>query len=165
MEIENQQRMELLPELLLKSEITNEIIKPGYNTSEFWITMASTIIPNLITVLAIFKLVPNEAVSTLSTALVAVVGGIITITVALKYIKSRTELKTKYISVEHMRNMENQRINDNAMENQRMENDNAMENQRINDRTIENKQYLLFNLYDRQIIDKEAVLKEVFKKN
>lgn len=70
---------------------------PGYATSEFWITLVATIIPNLITVLAIFKLVPNEVASTLSAALVSVVGGLITIFVSLKYIKSRTEVKMKSI--------------------------------------------------------------------
>lgn len=72
-----------------------EPVKPGYETSEFWITLVSTLIPNLITLLAIFKIVPNEIASTLATSLVAVISGIITIIVAIRYIKSRTEVKIK----------------------------------------------------------------------
>ena len=75
-------------------------VVPGIQTSEFWITLVSTIIPNLITVLAIFKLVPNEVASTLSAAIVAVVGGLITVFVSLKYIKSRTEVKMKSIETQ-----------------------------------------------------------------
>ena len=76
-----------------------ESVKPGYETSEFWITLVSTIVPNLITLLAIFKIVPNEIASTLSTSLVAVIGGIITIIVALKYIKSRTAVKIRSLEL------------------------------------------------------------------
>ena len=73
---------------------------PGLYTTEFWVTLVSTIIPNLITVLAIFKLVPNEVASTLSAAIVAVVGGLITVFVSLKYIKSRTDVKMKSIETQ-----------------------------------------------------------------
>jgi len=78
-------------------------VTPGYQTSEFWITLISTIIPNLITILAIFKIVPNEVASTLSASLVAVVSGIITIFITLKYIKSRTEVKIKAIEARSIR--------------------------------------------------------------
>ena len=73
---------------------------PGYATTEFWITLVSTIVPNLITILAIFKLVPNEVASTLSAALVAVIGGIITVFVTLRYIKSRTEVKMRSLDLQ-----------------------------------------------------------------
>lgn len=77
-----------------------ETIKPGYGTSEFWITLVSTIVPNLITLLAIFKIVPNEIASILTTSLVAVISGIITIIVAIRYIKSRTEVKIKCLQIQ-----------------------------------------------------------------
>jgi len=77
-----------------------DLVKPGYETSEFWITLVATIVPNLITLLTIFKVVPNEIASTLSTALVAVIGGIITIIVAIRYIQSRTEVKMKYLDLQ-----------------------------------------------------------------
>ena len=73
---------------------------PGYATTEFWITLVSTIVPNLITILAIFKLVPNEVASTLSAALVAVIGGLITVFVTLRYIKSRTEVKIRSLDLQ-----------------------------------------------------------------
>jgi len=72
-------------------------VTPGYQTTEFWIALASAIIPNTITILALFKLVPADVASTLSTSLIAVVSGIITVIVALKYIKSRTEVKIRAI--------------------------------------------------------------------
>jgi len=73
---------------------------PGYATTEFWVTLISTIVPNLITILAIFKVVPNEVASTLSAALVAVIGGLITVFVTLRYIKSRTEVKMKSLELQ-----------------------------------------------------------------
>ena len=76
------------------------VTTPGYQTSEFWITLVSAIVPNLITILAVMKLVPTEVASTLSTSLVAVIGGIITIFVTLKYVKSRTDVKIKAIEIE-----------------------------------------------------------------
>lgn len=75
------------------------VIKPGYETSEFWVTIMATIIPNVITLLALMKIVPNEIVDTLSTSIVAVVGGIITIIAAIKYLKSRTDVKVSYLNI------------------------------------------------------------------
>ena len=117
-------------------EITPDIPnKPGYETSEFWITLVSTMVPNLITILAISKLVPTEIASTLSTALVSVLSGVITIVVALKYIKSRTEIKTKAMDL------------NNSIK--------ALNFQQQTTRT-----QLCIQLMDKGIIDKEAVKKQ-----
>ena len=68
---------------------------PGFKTSEFWITQASIIIPSIITILTLWKIVPTEISSTLTAALTALVSGIITVVVALRYIKSRTAVKIR----------------------------------------------------------------------
>ena len=93
-----------------------ESIKPGPETSEFWIALASVIIPNLITVLSIFKVVPMEVASTLSTSLLAVVSGIITIWVTIRYLKSRTAIKVRYLELQDVAkvrkfDVENARLN------------------------------------------------------
>lgn len=68
---------------------------PGFKTSEFFITQASIIIPSIITILTLWKIVPTEISSTLTAALTALVSGIITVVVALRYIKSRTAVKIR----------------------------------------------------------------------
>jgi len=82
-----------------KEIITNENVPAAYTTAEFWVTLISTIVPNLITILAIMKIVPEEIVSTLSAALVALIGGLITAFVAFKYISSRSHLKEKIMDI------------------------------------------------------------------
>jgi hypothetical protein len=116
--------------------VPSEPEKPGYATSEFWITLVSTVVPNLITLLTIFKLVPTEIASTLSTALVAVIGGIITVVVALKYIKSRTEIKVRTL---HLAD--------------------AVKSRRIDMQAT--KMNMLIQLLDRSVVSKDAVKKEI----
>ena len=109
-------KRETLPNAVLSATTEETVdITPGYQSSEFWITLVSTIVPNLITILAIFKVVPNEVASTLSAAIVAVIGGLITVFVTLRYIKSRTEVKTKMIEAKSIRMYENRRMREVGM--------------------------------------------------
>jgi len=112
---------------------------PGYATTEFWVTLVSTIIPNLITVLTIFKLVPNEVASTLSAALVAVIGGIITVFVALKYLKSRTDIKMKSLEIKSQERYYRSQL-------------------------VKDKAELYFTMLDKGLVDKETVKREFLDK-
>jgi len=126
-----------LPEIntTVTTETIDPAIKPGVETSEFWVTLISAIVPNLVTILAIFKIVPNEVASTLSSAAVALIGGIITLFVTLKYIKSRTEVKTKALEIEDFIRTRN-----------------------INQKNID-KQFM-FNLFEKGVISSEQIKKE-----
>jgi len=126
-----------LPEIntTVTTETIDPAIKPGVETSEFWVTLISAIVPNLVTILAIFKVVPNEVASTLSSAAVALIGGIITLFVTLKYIKSRTEVKTKTLEIEDL-----------------------MQTRNMNQKNID-KQFML-NLLEKGLVKEEQVKKE-----
>jgi hypothetical protein len=116
-------------------ETIDPAVKPGVETSEFWVTLISAIVPNLVTILAIFKIVPNEVASTLSSAAVALIGGIITLFVTLKYIKSRTEVKTKALEIEDLtkaRNMSQKNID----------------------------RQFMFNLFEKGMVKEEQIKKE-----
>jgi len=76
------------------------VIKPGYETTEFWVTLAATIIPNVITLLSIFNVVPSAVASQMSTSVMAIVGGIISLVAAINYLNSRTEVKMRFIEME-----------------------------------------------------------------
>ena len=117
-------------------------VKLGYETSEFWTSLVSIIISNLITILTIFKVVPNEMSSTLSSALVAVVGGIITIIVAIKYIKSRTEIKVKSLQIQEHEAYRNLDI------------------QSAQAQRESTKAQWFLQLLDRGVVDKDTVKKE-----
>jgi hypothetical protein len=85
--------------------------------------------------LAIFKLVPNEIASTLSAALVAVIGGIITVFVALKYLKSRTDIKMKSLEIKSQERYYRSQL-------------------------VKDKAELYFTMLDKGLVDKETVKRE-----
>jgi hypothetical protein len=83
---------------------------PGYKTTEFYQTLIATIVPNLITLLVLSKLIPSDTASALTSALVAVINGIVTLWVTIKYQQTRAQVKgaffeaKRYVLVERSRN-------------------------------------------------------------
>lgn len=138
---------------------------PGYQTTEFWTTLVATIIPNLITVLAIIKVVPNEIASTLSTSLVAVIGGIITIFVALRYVKSRTEVKVK--SMELLNSTRSYILGDahaKAELSYKTRSSmlvDALAKEQLSYQKENDKKQLILSLLDKGVVDKEMARKEL----
>jgi len=78
------------------AEVVEEL-KPGYQTSEFWQSIIAILIPNVISVLVLFKAVPAELSGTLTTAATSIIGGIITLYVAIKYNQYRVDLKKSFM--------------------------------------------------------------------
>ena len=63
--------------------------KPGYMTSEFWVTIISSVAAMLV---ATGVLNPDES-SEIVKSVTAIVGGILGLTTAVKYIHDRTQVK------------------------------------------------------------------------
>lgn len=69
-------------------------IKPGYKTTEFWITMVQSIAGIAVTV-GVFT--PDIA-DTLVKGITSVVGGVVAIISVVSYIRGRTEVKLGQIA-------------------------------------------------------------------
>ena len=70
-------------------------LKPGVNTSEFWITLSTTIVGILVMVGVVS---PSES-NNFNQALTAVIGGIIMVIPAIVYIVNRSWLKSKAMNL------------------------------------------------------------------
>ncbi len=141
---------------------------PGYQTSEFWQTIAATVIPNIITILAICKVIPTEVVSVLSTAVVAIISGLITVFVTLKYIKSRTDIKIRSIEIEQMtrERCRSKQLDQHNQEmdqyNQEMDRKRFILQQQLEQHSQEmNRKHFILQLYEKEMIDKATAKKEL----
>lgn len=76
------------------------INKPGFQTSEFWGTVAATVVPALVTILVWLNVVPDNIQTTLADSMLATINGLITIIAIWKYIGSRKEIKIVRMQLE-----------------------------------------------------------------
>lgn len=79
----------------------NETVKPGYKTTEFWLTLIVTLVTSFMAVLVIYGVVTTEQATVLETfilSVVAVVLPIMTITMNQKYALGRNNLKQESIN-------------------------------------------------------------------
>lgn len=70
---------------------TTPVLKPGYKTSEFWVTMVAQVV-GLLTAMGV---VSPAHTSDLSMAINTVIGALLALLPAMAYIFNRTWLKTK----------------------------------------------------------------------
>lgn len=85
------------PSLPAEASIPSEPIKPGIVTTEFWTTIAATVIPSIVTLFVWLNVVPGDVQTTVSDSLLAVVNGLISLIAVWKYISSRKEVKLRYL--------------------------------------------------------------------
>jgi hypothetical protein len=75
--------------ILLRNSLGLKIMKPGYQTSEFWVTLGGTIVSLL--VMAGF-LEPSKS-GEIAALVTQAIGGIVALGSIISYVLSRTELK------------------------------------------------------------------------
>lgn len=71
-------------------------MKPGIQTTEFWVTL----IPQLATILVVVGVLPAEDVDAVVKMVAGIITGIVSVISLIAYIRSRTALKEQSMRIE-----------------------------------------------------------------
>lgn len=74
-------------------------LKPGWHSSEFWVTLAS----HIVAIAVLFGIVPQEAIGSTTQAVTGVAALLTVLATSWSYTQSRKEVKVKHVTARRAR--------------------------------------------------------------